>query len=139
MKSSFHSLIPFLPLLCNFQFRRLESIEFLCSQAQIQAGWCLETRLDYDFSNEIFFITTLHGPPRKHTLSIFGKARLRSRCIATEISSVVACVFVAVGMSLPSRCLAMNVYSDLTIPAFGRNATKYITSLLLCEFVLSSV
>jgi hypothetical protein len=29
--------------------------------------------------------------------------------------SIVACVFVAAGMCLASRCLAMNVYFDVTI------------------------
>jgi hypothetical protein len=37
--------------------------------------------------------------------------------------SIVACVLVAAGMCLPSRCLAMNVYSDFTIPAFGCHVT----------------
>jgi hypothetical protein len=41
----FSSLIPFLTLFCNCQFRRLDSIQFLCSQAHILAGWRLETRL----------------------------------------------------------------------------------------------
>jgi hypothetical protein len=36
---------------------------------------------------------------------------------------IVACVIVAAGMCLPSRCLAMNVYSDFTLPAFGRLVT----------------
>jgi hypothetical protein len=40
MKSSFHSVIPFLSLFCSCQFRRLYSI-----QAHILAGWCPETRL----------------------------------------------------------------------------------------------
>jgi hypothetical protein len=44
MKSSFHNLIPFLPLFCNCQFRRRDSSQFLCSQAYILAGWRLETR-----------------------------------------------------------------------------------------------
>jgi hypothetical protein len=30
---------------------------------------------------------------------------------------------IAAGMCLPSHCLAMNVYSDFTIPAFGRRVT----------------
>jgi hypothetical protein len=42
MKSSFHSWTPFLPLLCSFQSRRLDSIQF---QAHIPAGWLPETRL----------------------------------------------------------------------------------------------
>jgi hypothetical protein len=45
VKSSSHSLIPFLLLICNCQFRRLDSIQFLCSQAHILADWRLETRL----------------------------------------------------------------------------------------------
>jgi hypothetical protein len=45
MKSYFHSLFPFLPLFCNCPFRRLDSIQFLCSQTHIPAGWRPETRL----------------------------------------------------------------------------------------------
>jgi hypothetical protein len=69
MKSSFHSLIPFLPLFCNCHFRRLGSIQFLCSQAHILAGLRLETRLStLCCSIELFFITTLHGLQGKHRL-----------------------------------------------------------------------
>jgi hypothetical protein len=39
--------------------------------------------------------------------------------------SIVAWVFLAAGMCLPSRCLAMNVYSDFIIPAFGHHVTIY--------------
>jgi hypothetical protein len=45
MESFLNSLIPFLPLFCNWQIRRLDSIQFLCSQAHIPADWRLETRL----------------------------------------------------------------------------------------------
>jgi hypothetical protein len=41
MKSSCHSVIPFFPLLCNCQFRRLDSIQL---QAHILAGWRPEAR-----------------------------------------------------------------------------------------------
>jgi hypothetical protein len=51
--------------------------------------------------------------------------------------SIVACVFVAAGMRLPSRFLAMNFCSDFAIPAFGSHVTtinnktpKKVTSLL---------
>jgi hypothetical protein len=37
--------------------------------------------------------------------------------------SIVPCVFVAAKICLPCRCLAMNVYSDFTIPTFGRRVT----------------
>jgi hypothetical protein len=46
VKSTLHRLIPFLSLFCSCQFRRLDSIQFLCSQAHILAGRRLETRLD---------------------------------------------------------------------------------------------
>jgi hypothetical protein len=39
---------------------------------------------------------------------------------------IVACVFVATGMCLPSRCLPMNAYSDFTIQASGRHVTVCI-------------
>jgi hypothetical protein len=42
MKFSYHSLIPFLPLFCNSQLRRLDSVQF---QAHIPAGWPPEARL----------------------------------------------------------------------------------------------
>jgi hypothetical protein len=42
---SLHRLIPFLPLFCNCQFRRLDSVQFFCSQAHNLAGWRLKTRL----------------------------------------------------------------------------------------------
>jgi hypothetical protein len=45
MKSSLRSLIPFLPLFCECQFRRLDSIQFLCSQTHTLVGWRVETRL----------------------------------------------------------------------------------------------
>jgi hypothetical protein len=39
----FRSLIPVLPF-CSCQFRRLDSVQFLRSQAHIPAGWRSETR-----------------------------------------------------------------------------------------------
>jgi hypothetical protein len=39
---------------------------------------------------------------------------------------IVACVFVAAGRCLPSRSLAMNVYSYSTIPAFMRHVTIFM-------------
>jgi hypothetical protein len=51
MKSSFHGQIHFLSLFCSCQFRRLDSIQFLCSQAHIPAGLRPETRL---FTSPLF-------------------------------------------------------------------------------------
>jgi hypothetical protein len=63
-KSSLHLLIPFLPLICNYQFRRLDSIQFLCTQAHILAGWGFETQLTQT-NFFIFFITPPQWPRKK--------------------------------------------------------------------------
>jgi hypothetical protein len=55
----------------------------------------------------------------ENTASLLFTAPLHSN---GSYSSVV-CVFDAVGMCLPSRCLAVNVYSDFAIPAFGHHVT----------------
>jgi hypothetical protein len=75
MKSSLYSLIPFLPLFCTCQFWRLDSIQFLCSQAHIRACWRPETRLLLLLlllllfcAAEYFCVITLHGPHGKRRL-----------------------------------------------------------------------
>jgi hypothetical protein len=112
MKSSFHSLIPFLPLFCNCQFRRLDSTQFNSSalKLHILAGWRLETRL-------ILLSWTL-------LYNNFARTIQKTEEGVFTAPLHVSCVFVAAGMCLPSRWLAMNVYSGVTIPAFGRNVTK---------------
>jgi hypothetical protein len=124
MKSSFYSLIPFLPLFCNCQFRRLDSIQFLCSQVHILAGWRLETRLSTRLEYSLYcwthFIATLHGPRRKHSLYYYrGMSTgplLRNGCPS------VAHVHFA-GMCLPSHCLAM----DIHVTIFTRISTLHST------------
>jgi hypothetical protein len=74
------------------------------------------------FSAELFLINNLHGPPRKHSLSIFGKACLQHRCIETEVTRL------WLAYSLPRKMLTMNVYSDFTIPAFRRHVTIFSSS-----------
>jgi hypothetical protein len=44
---------------------------------------------------------------------------------------IVACVFVAAGMCLPTRCLAIK--SDFTIPAFGRHVALYFIARALIK------
>jgi hypothetical protein len=84
MKSSFHRLINFLPLFCNCQFRRLDSIQFLCSQAHILADWHLETRINScHLNSSLQLLCTDHA---ENNLSILGKACLQGRCMATEFT-----------------------------------------------------
>jgi hypothetical protein len=57
MKSSLHSLINFLPLFCNYHYRRLDSVQFLCSLAHILAGWSPEARLfSSDYCSSLLYI-----------------------------------------------------------------------------------
>jgi hypothetical protein len=115
MESSFHILTPFFQLFGNCQFRKLDPIQFLCFQYHILAGWRLEIRLD---STEVFFITTQKTQPL-YCWEGVCTAPLHS----SESYSIVACVFVAAGMCSPSRCLEINVYSEITISAFGRHVS----------------
>jgi hypothetical protein len=110
MKSSFHSLIPFLSLFCNCQFRRLNSIQFLYSQAHIPAGWRLETRLDSMLLN-----TTLQKICTDHAENvayIVKEACLLIRFLAMD---VLLRALAPAGMCLPSRYLAMGLYVTLFV------------------------
>jgi hypothetical protein len=40
--------------------------------------------------------------------------------------------YASTGMFLPSRYIAMNVYSDFAIPAFGRHDTVYEYIIMIC-------
>jgi hypothetical protein len=55
MKSSFQRLIPLFSLFCKCQFRRLDSIQFLCSQAHIPAGRPPGTRLFTSLLTRLLF------------------------------------------------------------------------------------
>jgi hypothetical protein len=121
MKYSFRSLIPLLPLFCNCKFRRLDSVQFLCFQAHTPADWRLETQLtllNWTFLYNHFARTTEKTHPLYCREGVFS-APLHSN----GSYSIVDCVFVASEMCLPSRCLAMSIYSDFAISASGRNVT----------------
>jgi hypothetical protein len=115
MKSSFHSLILFLSLFCSCQLRRLDSIQFLCSQAHIPAGWRLETRLT-------LLKWTLYNhvarTAQKTASLLLRKACLQLRCI--EVTRLL------LAYSLPREC----VY---------RVVAHQWTSLVTLLFLLSGV
>jgi hypothetical protein len=62
-----------------------------------------------------------------HLLSLLALGRTQQKTpfpsLEPNSTLIVAYVFVAVGTCLPSRCLAMNVYSGSTILAFRRRIT----------------
>jgi hypothetical protein len=128
MKYSLPSLTPFLRLFCNCQFRRLDSIQFLCSQAHIPAGWRLETRLTLLNWTLLYnnFVRTTQKTQPPYCLEDVFTAPLHS----SGSYSIVICVFVAAEICLLSHCPAMNIYSDFTIPAFGRHVTILLIQLI---------
>jgi hypothetical protein len=72
IKSSFHSLIPLLPLFCNCQFRRLDSIQIPLlpssySGRLASGNSTLHFRILFCTAQH-FFITILHVPRIKHSL-----------------------------------------------------------------------
>jgi hypothetical protein len=112
VKSSFHSLIPLLPLFCSCQFRRLDSIQF---QAHFPAGWRPETQpftLNYcSILGRIFrlcpFITPLHGP--RGIQSLYS-CRSLFPCCCLAIDVLLFPALARAGRCLPSRCLAMGLH-----------------------------
>jgi hypothetical protein len=121
-ESSCHSLIPFLPLFCNCQFRRLHSFQY---QAHILTDWHPETWLFTLWcSIKSFFITTLHGPHGKcrvllsHIVLGLFTTPLHSNNrgmdnIENSLSVVEACIM---DTCLQSHCLAMFFFS-MALPA----------------------
>jgi hypothetical protein len=65
----------------------------------------------------------VHGQCRKQPLNCWDSV-FTAPLHSNGSYSVVACVFVAAGMCLLSRCLAMHVCSVFTIPAFGFHVTS---------------
>jgi hypothetical protein len=127
MKCAFHSLIPFFPLFSNCQLRWLDSIQFLYSQAHILAGRRLETQLNL-LNWTLFYNPSARTTQKTQPLCCW-KGMFTAPLHSNGSYSYVACIFAA-GMWSPSRCLAMNIYSDFTIPAFGRHVT-----VLFCVYV----
>jgi hypothetical protein len=120
MTSYFHSLIPFLPLFCSCQFRSLDSIQLLFSQAHILVAWCLEIRLT--LLNWTLARTTQKTYPFYCWEVVF-----------TVLYIAMDAIRLLLGYSftrecLLRRCLTMNVYSDYTIQVLRRHATIHLHS-----------
>jgi hypothetical protein len=108
MKTSFHSLIPFLPLFCSCQ---LNSIHVL-------PGW--RPKLDSILLNWILLYNNLARTTQKTQPLYCWEGVFTAPLHSDGSYSIISYVFVAAGMCLPSRCLAMN-----TIPTFGRHITLW--------------
>jgi hypothetical protein len=122
MKSSLHILIPFLPLFYKLPTleTRLNSILLLPSSYPGRLASRNSTE-----SNDLLF--PFYNPSartmQKTQLPYCWEGVFTAQLYSKGSYSIVACVFVAAEMCLPSSCLAMDVSSDFTIPAFGRHVT----------------
>jgi hypothetical protein len=108
MKFSLDKLIRFLPLFCNCQIQRPDSVQFLCFQAHISAGWRLETQLHSMLllpHSELFLISILQGPRRDDRLL------LRRRVYGA----------VALHWTLFDRCLRIRCHGNVFIESLHSN------------------
>jgi hypothetical protein len=107
MKPSFHSLIPFLPLFCNYQFSSIPLLpnSYPGTLASRNSTRLLLLKWIVLYNN--FARTTQKTQPLYCWKGVFTAPLHNIGSYA-----IVACVFVAARMCLPCRCLAMNVYSD---------------------------
>jgi hypothetical protein len=93
MKSC-HSLVPFLPLFCSCQFRRLDSIQ---SQAHIPAGWHVKAR---PFISDSTTLLLLLRTTWSHLLCPF---------ITLGMDNTESTAFIVKEACLPVRYLAMDI------------------------------
>jgi hypothetical protein len=80
-----------------------------------------------------WFIISSQPPLQSSTAHITTKHKVSSSITtlhepktSPNNTPIVACVFIAAGTCLPSRCLAMNVSSSSTIPAFRSHVTVFL-------------
>jgi hypothetical protein len=129
MKSSFHSLITLLAIFLQLPIPKTElnSIPLLPSSypgrlaSRNSTPFCAASTRFRTLLYNHFATTTQKTQPLYCWEGMFT-VPLHSN----GSYSVVACVFIAAGMCLPSHCLAMNVCSDFTILAFRGYVTVYI-------------
>jgi hypothetical protein len=115
MKSSFHSLIPFLPLFCNCQCNSIPLLPSIYPSRLASRNSTNSSQLN---SSLCKFARTM-----KKTQPLYCWEGVFTALLHNNGSYlIVACVFVVAGTCLPSCSLAVNVYSDYTVPVFGRRA-----------------
>jgi hypothetical protein len=82
MKSSCHSLVPFLPLFCDCQFRRLDSIQI---QAHIPAGRRLKARrYTSDSTTPLLLLHLLESKSSQSYVTTDGQSASRPVCLGVK-------------------------------------------------------
>jgi hypothetical protein len=103
MKSSCHSLIPFLPFLLNHITLPSPELGPILDNSNFTAH----------STTEHFFVTTSHA---ENTASIVKEACLLIRCLAMDILLLRA--FASARMCLPSPCLAIGRHATILLIKF---------------------
>jgi hypothetical protein len=116
MKFSFQSLIPFFAIILQLPIVRTRLNSSVPRLISWQAG---VSKLD----STLLSWTLLYNHFARTTQKTQPIYFFRKRVYRNGSYSIVACAFVAAEMCLPCRCLTMNVFSDFTVPAFGRHVT----------------
>jgi hypothetical protein len=120
MKSSFHSLIPFhYSATANSE----DSTEFNSSAPKLTSWQAGISKLDSVLHNCILLYNNFARTTQKTQLFYCWEEVFTAPLHSNGSYSIVTCVFVAAGMCLPSRCVAINIYSEFSIPAFGSRVT----------------
>jgi hypothetical protein len=123
MKCSLHRLIPFLAFSATANSE--DSTQFNSSAPKLISWQAAISNLDssLNFLNRNLLCNHFTRTTQK-TQPFYCLVGVSTALLHSNGScSIFARVFVAAGMCLPSRCLAINVYSDFTVPAFGRHVT----------------
>jgi hypothetical protein len=135
MKTYFHGLISFLQFFCNCQLSSIPQLPSSCPVRLASRNWTPFYTAAASVGN---FLCNQFARTTQKTQPLYCWEGVLLPPLHTNVSYlIVACVFVAVGICLPSRCLTMNVCSDFTIPAFGRQVTIFSChELNICPFML---
>jgi hypothetical protein len=112
---SFLCITPLLPLFCNCQFQRLDSIQFLCSRAHILAGWLLETQLFSSWLRSILPNTSYNhfGWTTQKTQPVLLTMRVY-RAVLLAMDVILSLALAREGMCLMSSYLAMCLYVTIS-------------------------
>jgi hypothetical protein len=113
MKSSCHSVIPFLPFILSHFGLQSPELDPIPLQQLTQMNSSSTEFSQLLTTNELLcpVIAHLHGPRRKHSLSFVEKVCLLIRCLVIDVLLLRS--LAPAGMGLRSRCLAMGLYVTL--------------------------
>jgi hypothetical protein len=142
MKCSFRRLIPFLPSFCSCQFRRLDSVQFFCSQAHIPAGWRPDARLSTlcyrlveKSESSVSFYNPSAGTTQKTQPLLLRRPVLLVRCLAMGVLLLGA--LTPAGMFLPSRCLAMGIHVHSAVYFSPKNTMIFFYCFMSATYTFS--